>query len=158
MRAFAQMAPALVLATGLVTSGCGTASVMSTDPTARLYAGGRMLGKGTGQLQRRGLPGSTVVVAVSEDGRRSQTIAKREFTAFTFVTGLFTYGVCLIACWEYPSVILVGPPPTPYAGHPGGYPPAQGAFAGPDPWLQPPAGWQPKEPVTPAPASPPQQP
>ncbi|HEY0706335.1 MAG TPA: hypothetical protein VGG33_06035 [Polyangia bacterium] len=131
-------APALFLSAVLVSGGCGTVSVMSTDPSARLYAGGRMLGQGTGQLTRRGTPESTTIVAVSQDGRRSQTVVKREFTGFTFLTGLFTYGICLVFCWEYPSVVLVGAPPQ------GGYASGSASYAaGPDPWLLPPPGYQP---------------
>ena len=57
-----------------------------------------------------------------------------------------TYGVCAIACWEYPDTVLVMLPA-----------PAStfGAFGGPgDPWLQPPPAWQPKAgPPAPPPAA-----
>lgn len=132
----------LLLATILLAgTGCGTVVVTSTDPTARLYAGGRMLGRGTGELRRRGTPESTTITAISEDGRRAQTIARREFTGVTFLAGLFTYGICLIACWEYPSVVLVDLPPA-AAPHQSEY--------GSDPWLIPPPGWQPRADETPA--------
>ena len=136
------------------TLGCGTMTVTAADPQARLYAGGRMLGKGHGEIKRRGTPESTIITAVSADGRRTQAVAKREFTGFTFLTGLFTYGICLFACWEYPSAVYI-PMPVPAAGSgfdgPAG---AAGASAGAgaaygapqaeDPWLKPPAGWQPR--------------
>jgi hypothetical protein len=135
--------PAVALAAAL--GGCGTMRVTAADPSARLYAGGRMLGKGTGEIKRRGMPESTTITAVTEDGRRSQTVAKREFTAFTFFTGLFTYGICMFACWEYPSDIFIAVPPQPsYQGVGAGNPD--------DLWLRPPAGWQPKAGTTPAPA------
>ncbi|HEY0711420.1 MAG TPA: hypothetical protein VGF45_02010 [Polyangia bacterium] len=135
---------ACVLAITLAASGCGTVTVMSADPSARLYAGGRVLGQGSGQLTRRGLPETTTIVAVSHDGQRAQAVVKREFTAVTFLTGLLTYGVCLIACWEYPSVVMVGPPPVPYGHHPASfYPPPPAGAGAPDPWMQPPPGWQP---------------
>lgn len=127
-------------------AGCGTMTVTSADPTARLYARGRMLGKGTGEIKRRGTPETTVITAVSEDGRRSQAVAKREFTGFTFLTGLFTYGICLFACWEYPSAVFVPAAPAVAGGSfsvgPGGAAGEAGAQPANDPWLSPPAGWQ----------------
>ncbi len=53
-----------------VTSGCGTTQILTDDPQARIYADGQMVGKGQGQLTRRGFPGSTTVVVATEDGRR----------------------------------------------------------------------------------------
>ena len=47
------------------------------------------------------------MVVASEDGRRETTQVKREFTAATFVLGLFTYGICLVTCWEYPGMVFV---------------------------------------------------
>ena len=130
----------LVAALLATASGCGTMTVTSADPGARLYAGGRMLGKGTGEIKRRGTPESTTIVAVSPDGRRAQMVAKREFTGFTALTGLFTYGICLFACWEYPSAVMV---PLPAGGtFEGGD--GQALSAADDPWLRPPAGWQPR--------------
>ena len=139
----------LLAATLVAGAGCGTVTVTSNDLTARLYAGGRMLGRGTGELQRRGTPEKTTIIAVSEDGRRAQTVVKREFTGVTLLGGLLTYGICLIACWEYPSVVLVAfPPLAPYQdafGQAYEPPHEQGAYGsawGNDPWMQPPPGWQ----------------
>jgi hypothetical protein len=143
--------PMVALATAL--GGCGTMRVTAADPSAKLYAGGRMLGRGTGEVKRRGTPETTTIIAMTDDGRRSHTTVKREFTAFTFFTGLFTYGICLFACWEYPSAVFVALP----AEAP---PQNQSTPAGnaDDRWLRPPAGWQPKvetsqaAPPAPAPA------
>jgi hypothetical protein len=131
-----------------VASGCGSTQVLTDDPQARIYADGRMIGKGRGELPLRGFPGSTTVVVASEDGRRETTQVKRQFTAATFVLGLFTYGICLVTCWEYPGMVFVPiAPRVPYAssyGPPGQLPGAPGA-APVDPWLQPPTGWQPQQ-------------
>jgi hypothetical protein len=139
----------LLLALG---SGCGSTQILTDDPRARIYADGQMIGRGKGELTRRGFPGSATVVVTSEDGRRETSQVKREFTAATFVFGLVTYGICLVACWEYPSVVFVPiAPQAPYAGGygpPGQMPGAQPAAGYPpavDPWLQPPAGYQPKQ-------------
>jgi hypothetical protein len=105
-------------------------------------ADGRMLGKGHGEVTRRGFPGSTRVVVKTDDGRQGELVVKREFTAMTLVMGLFTYGVCLIACWEYPDTVLVPLPPDGPATATAGYAPP-GAPPAADPWLTPPAGWQP---------------
>jgi hypothetical protein len=148
------------LAVAISLGGCGTVRITAADPNARLFAGGRSLGRGTGEISRRGMPGSTIIVAVSEDGRRSQTIARREFTAFTFVTGLFTYGICMFACWEYPSDVVV-----PLAAQPASE--ALGARRMDAQqmdalWLNPPPGWTPRSkapaagPTPPAAPTPPQ--
>jgi hypothetical protein len=129
--------PMVALATAL--AGCGTMQVTAADPSARLYAGGRMLGRGHGEIKRRGTPETTIIIARTDDGRRSQTTVKREFTAFTFFTGLFTYGICLFACWEYPSAVFVALPAQ--TAEPNQSTPAGNAD---DLWLSPPAGWQPK--------------
>ncbi len=60
-----------------------------------------------------------------------------------------------MTCWEYPSVVFVQVArPAPYAnaygppgqmpGAPGQMPGAPGQAAPVDPWMQPPAGYQPK--------------
>lgn len=122
-------------------SGCGSTQVLTDDPQARIYADGRMIGKGRGELPLRGFPGSTTVVVASEDGRRESTQVKRQFTAATFVLGLFTYGICLVTCWEYPGMVFVPIAP----GVPSASSSWQSGQAPVDPWLQPPAGYQPKQ-------------
>jgi hypothetical protein len=139
----------------LAAGGCGTTTIVAGDPGARIFADGRLLGRGQGQLTRRGPPGGTTVVVRTDDGRQEQTIIKRQFTALTLLGGLFTYGICLIACWEYPDMVAV---PMASAYHPYGAPPFPGAPAGyapppvVDPWLQPPGGYAP--PVSQAPQPP----
>jgi hypothetical protein len=143
----ARRGPALLLLLSMAGSaGCGTTQVLTTEPTARVVADGQTLGRGQGRLTRRGFPGSTNVVARTDDGRQGELLVRREFTALTLVLGLVTYGVCLIACWEYPDTVMIPLPPAPGAGYPAppGTAPAGIAPAGPvDPWLQPPAGWTP---------------
>ena len=125
-------------------AGCGSTQIVTDDPRARIYADGRMIGQGRGDLTKRGFPGGTTVIVASEDGRRESTQVRRQFTAATFVLGLFTYGICLVTCWEYPDMVYVPiAPRVPGAngfGPPGQLPGAAGPVL--DPWLQPPPGWQ----------------
>ncbi len=137
--AFASLA---LLVSTAASGGCGTTQIFTTDPSARVVADGRPLGRGQGQLTRRGFPGSTNVVARTDDGRQGELRIRREFTGMTMLMGLFTYGVCLVACWEYPDTVLV-PVPPPAGGH--GPAPAGAPPAAIDPWLVPPAGWQPPQ-------------
>jgi hypothetical protein len=139
----------LLLALALAGGGCGSTRIITNDPRARIFADGEMIGQGQGEITLRGPPGGTSVVVATEDGRRQSTQVRRKFTASTAVLGLFTYGVCLLACWEYPSVVYLpieGVNPYPAYGasswDPGGPGPASGPAA--DPWMQPPAGYQPR--------------
>lgn len=125
---------------GLLGIGCGTTTVITNDPMARIYVDGRMLGRGRGEMNQRGLPGSTQVTVKSDSGQQESQMIERRFTLVTFLTGLISYGVCLIACWEYPSTVYVALPGLPEVG-PGGFPVANGRYGAPDPWLMPPPGW-----------------
>jgi hypothetical protein len=143
-RAIALMVMAALLA------ACGTTHVIPSDRSARVYVNGEMVGKGLGEVRQRGLPGSTQVLVMTEDGRRQQQSMSRSFTVVTFLLGFITYGVCWVACWEYPDAVLVNVPRPA-----GGFAlegPAASTAAAPagDPWLQPPPGWQPQD----APAAP----
>jgi hypothetical protein len=135
-----------LIAIAVLLAGCGTTYVIPSEPNARIYVDGEMVGRGTGEIRQRGLPGSAQVLVRTEDGRRQQQSVSRSFTVVTFLLGFITYGVCWIACWEYPGSVLVAVPPPA-----GGYGPGpSGTAPGIDPWLQPPPGWQPQD----APAAP----
>jgi hypothetical protein len=125
--------PALLLLAAV--SGCGTTTIISGDPAALIVADGRVLGRGHGELGRRGAPGSTVVIARSDDGRQQTQRVSRQFTFTTLVAGLLTDGICLIACWEYPETVHL---PAPAAFE------TLGSATGGDPWLTPPPGWRPR--------------
>jgi hypothetical protein len=121
-------------------AGCGTTNIYTSDPGARVIADGQTLGRGQGQLTRRGFPSSTQVVVKTDDGRQGELRIRREFTGVTFLMGLFTYGVCLVACWEYPDTVFI---PLPGGTTPGYGPAPVGAPPAVDPWLTPPPGWHP---------------
>jgi hypothetical protein len=148
----------LVVALGV--AGCGTTRIVTSDPTARIFVDGQLLGRGLGELTRRGAPGTTTVTAKTDDGRQEQTTIKRRFTEWTFLGGLFTYGICFVFCWEYPDTVLVSLPAPAHQGPQGGEPPSGGFGAPPqggavDPWLVAPPGWQPRTaPATTAPPTP----
>jgi hypothetical protein len=126
----------------LATAGCGSTLVVTNVPDARVWIDGEMVGKGQGQVNQRGLPGSASVLVKTEDGRRKQATMSRSFTLTTFLLGFITYGVCWVACWEYPGSLLVE---LPVAAAPVDYAAAPAA----DPWLKPPAGWQRSAPAAP---------
>jgi hypothetical protein len=131
----------LAAAVLLVAAGCGTTYVLPSDPGARVWVDGEMVGKGQGEVRQRGLPGRATVVVKTEDGRRQDATLSRSFTLTTFFLGFITYGVCWVACWEYPLSLAVTLPPGP-----GAQVDAYSGRSAPDPWLQAPPGWQPKTP------------
>jgi hypothetical protein len=98
----------LVLA--LLAGACGTTRIVSSDPRARLYVDGELRGRGHAEITRRGGPATFAIEARLPDGRRSVTHVSRRFTSTTFVSGLFTYGIGLLAMWELPSEIAVETP------------------------------------------------
>jgi hypothetical protein len=140
---------ALLTLTLAALCGCGTTYVVTTDPGARVFVDGEMVGKGQGAVTQRGFPGRAQVIVNTPDGRREQTTMSRSFTGTTFLLGLITYGVCWVACWEYPGSIFVD------VGGNQNRPTFTAATPAQDPWLLPPPGWHPRgTPPPPAPTPP----
>jgi hypothetical protein len=134
-------AACLILAAALLvaTAGCGTARIYTNDPDARIYVDGRMVGKGQGEIRRRGMPGSSTIVVKTADGRRTTKQIRRRFTGTTFVIGLFTYATGFLFAWEYPDEFVAVEQPAASA------PATSDWGAGADDWNQPPPGWSPHE-------------
>ena len=120
----------------LMLGGCGTTYVVPSEQNARIYVDGAMVGRGYATIPQRGLPGRAQVLVTTDDGRRQQQSVRRSFTLVTFLLCFITYGVCWVACWEYPGTVMVA-----VQAPGGGY--VTGAAPANDPWLQPPPGWQP---------------
>src|SRR5262245_35698815 len=116
--------------------GCGSTQIFTTDPSARILVDGKVVGKGHAEITQRGTPGSTTVLVKTNDGREERKMIERRFTAVTLVAGIFTYGICLFACWEYPDTVYVPVSAPPAVA-------AAGQLPGADPWLVPPPGWTP---------------
>jgi len=130
--------------------GCGTSRVVTNDPSANIWANGKLIGRGQASLEQRGMSEETLISVRTDDGRTQNILAKRSMTAFTVLAGLFSYGLCFVFCWEYPDTIFALLPPA------GAAVPAAPA-APVDPWLSPPADWSavyrtaPPQPVPPVP-------
>ncbi len=137
----------------LASLGCGTTQIVTAEPTASIFVDGRSVGQGRATIDKRGTPGSARVLVKAPDGRTRESVIQRNFTGFTLLAGLFTYGICLAACWEYPDTVFVALPlPPPVAPSPTADAP------GADPWTIPPPGWHRSpegEPVAAVPAEPP---
>ncbi len=129
----------LLVAAGLLLSGCGTVRVVTNDPEARIHVDGVAEGKGEARVNRWGAPRSVEVLVKAPDGRTARAEMSRSFRWSTFFLGFITYGVCWIACWGFPEELSVPLPAAPAS--PGStWEPAPAAR---DPWSQPPPGWQP---------------
>ena len=138
--------PRVLLATILIlavaSGGCGTTSIITNDKHARIFVDGEMVGRGHGTITKRGVFGDTLVIVKAPDGRSERQQISRSFTALTLLFGIFTYGICLFACWEYPDSVYVELDLL----RPSGGSEAAGA----DPWLMPPAGWKPPADTSPS--------
>ncbi len=140
--------PLTLVLSVMASVGCGTSQVLTDEPTARIWANGRMIGKGHGEIQQYGMWETTSILVKAEDGRQQTTTVNRKITGVTVLGALITYGTCLLFCWSYPDTIWASLPAR--AGSPYGTPAGAG-----DPWLLPPPGWQPRTPPTASPAIPP---
>jgi hypothetical protein len=118
--------------------GCGTTQVFADDPMARIWANGQLVGRGHAQIKRTGFPETTAIRVETEDGRKETTTVKRSVTGLTVLGALFTYGTCLIFCWQYPETVWAALPAGPRSG------PAapMGEVSARDPWLDPDPGWR----------------
>ncbi len=139
----------------LLTAGCGTTQIVANDPQARIWVDGEFVGRGHGEVRKVGFPGSAHVLAKTDDGRIVNQSMKRSFGWTAGLLGFLTYGVCFIACWEYPNALYVDLPARPAMG-PGFGGPEPGSA--PDPWLVPAPGWRDPAPSLPAPAAAPSPP
>jgi hypothetical protein len=130
--------------------GCGTTHIIASDPLASITVDGVPVGRGTALVQKTGLPGSVRVSAKTEDGRSTHQIMSRSFGWPAGLLGFVTYGVCFIACWQYPDLLTVTLPSPPQVGSGSGWDAPGTALQSSDPWLLPPPGWQPAtKPVAP---------
>jgi hypothetical protein len=123
----------LILATGVL--GCGTTQIFTEEPTARIWATGQLVGRGHGEIQKTGIPETTTIRVETDDGRQETTTVKRSVTGLTVLGALFTYGTCLIFCWQYPETVWASLPAGPRA------PSAPDQAGARDPWLDPDPGW-----------------
>lgn len=138
-----------VLVAGLV-AGCGGATTIRTGrQDALIYVDGQLAGTGTAEIKRTGWPQAVTIDVLAPDGARGQAQARRSITVKTILIGVITFGVGALFSLEYPEDLHVVLPP-PLAGPaPGSGWDVAPAGGGVDPWMTPPAGWQPAAPVAP---------
>jgi hypothetical protein len=105
-------------------AGCATSQVITNDPNAGIWANGRLIGHGQGEIDHFGMPETTLVQVRTSDGRGHDIVVKRHVTGFTALTGVLTYGICFLLCWEYPETIVAFLPPPPTCQAPAPPPPA----------------------------------
>lgn len=103
---------ALALTLCLALAACGTTRIIAADRNATILVNGKVEGRGTAEITRRGVPMSMVVEVRMPDGRRSVKKISRRFTGWTLVAGLFSYGIGALTYWELPEEIFVEVPPS----------------------------------------------
>ncbi len=130
MRPFVLLA---VLALSIATAGCGTTTILTNDMSGRITVNGEVVGRGHGEITKRGPWGDATVVVQAPDGRRARRTISRSFTATTFLLGF----ACWLFCWEYPDVVLVNLDTPSNGGNGSAWGPVTGApTLTVDPWLQ----------------------
>jgi hypothetical protein len=85
---------------------CGTTQIRTSDPTARIYLDGKLLGRGHAETTRRGPPHTATVTVATDDGRHASLQVARRFTATTLLTTLVSW-VGLATMWELPEDIFL---------------------------------------------------
>lgn len=93
----------LLVGFALLGVGCGTTQITTSDPKAKIFVDGQLLGEGSAEMRRMGPP-KTVELVVSQDGQEVvKTEVKREFTAMTLLTGMLTLYTGLFWGWQFPD-------------------------------------------------------
>ncbi|MBT8493775.1 MAG: hypothetical protein KJO07_12000 [Deltaproteobacteria bacterium] len=102
--------PALVvLCAAAALAGCASTRII-TEPGARIYVDGELVGRGRAEIRRNGMPTTAHVVVKTDDGRKKQLTLKRSFTAGTLAVGALTYGIGLLAFWQHPAGVHISMP------------------------------------------------
>ena len=116
MRGAALRSTLLTLVVGAsALAGCAHTRIETSDPQARIYVDGELVGRGSVDYDAHmGLPGE-MVVEVKTPSQKVERVVEREFTVTTFVVGLLTYCTGWVWAWEYPDTVVVMLPEAPGA-------------------------------------------
>lgn len=111
----------------LALAGCGHTRIETTDPAARIYVDGAMVGKGHAEIRRTGVWHTAHIEVKTPDGRHETREVRREFTWGTLLCGLYTVYLGFIFCAQYPDTVLIalpaaGPYRSPWDVDPNGAP------------------------------------
>lgn len=88
-------------------AGCAHTHIETSDPQARIYVDGELIGRGSADYDdHMGLPGD-MVVEVQTPTQKVERVVEREFTVTTFIVGLLTYTTGWLWAWEYPDTVVV---------------------------------------------------
>jgi len=88
-------------------SGCGTTTLMVTDPEAEIYVNQVYKGKGDARVPRMGPPKTLHVEARLHGRLAGEEAVKRKFDFVTFLAGYFTYGTGFIWGWRFPETVVI---------------------------------------------------
>lgn len=91
----------------LLLSGCGTTTLMVSDPDADIYVNQVYKGRGDVKIPRMGPPKTLHVEARLHGKLAGEKVIKRKFDFLTFLTGYFTYGTGFIWGWRFPETVLI---------------------------------------------------
>ena len=94
----------------LALAGCGHTMIETTDPSARIYVDGTIVGKGHGEMSRTGVWRTALIEVKTPDGRHQTREVRREFTWGTFFCGYFTMAIGFAFCGQFPDTIFIALP------------------------------------------------
>ncbi len=87
--------------------GCGTTDIMVNNSNVDIYINGAHKGKGSVAIKRTGPPKKAHIKAKYKGYLVGETTIKRKMTSSTAIIGLFSYGLGLVFCWQYPDFLVV---------------------------------------------------
>ncbi len=96
-----------ILILAIIISGCGTTDIYVPHSDVDIYINNVQKGKGTAEITRTGVPKKKHITAKYEGQLVGEKTIKRKFNLLTGIVGLYTYGIGLIFCWQYPNTVYV---------------------------------------------------
>ena len=97
----------VILVFASLLSGCGTTTIIPSNPQNDIYVDQAFIGKGTAKVTRMGPPRKIFIEEKSMGRVVGEINEKRKFDFVTFLLGCYTYGTGFLVCWRYPEKVVI---------------------------------------------------